>query len=145
MPRQSGSFTHSLQTLIEPCSSSCLYWPLEAMYWLKGVSVFFYMRIPSLKPLMNCLNLEWLDLHKIDFSDLSPLSACVNLRRLDLYRTFVNDLSPLRKCVKLQWLMINSDTDDGVSEISDISPLSSLTQLKFLNIQHTHTSLTFRP
>lgn len=49
----------------------------------------------DLTPLMNCTELEYLEIYGSQVTDLSPLAACVNLRHLNISRLKVDDMTCL--------------------------------------------------
>jgi Leucine-rich repeat (LRR) protein/uncharacterized protein YycO len=71
-------------------------------------------------------NLERLDVHRGDLSDLGPLSGLRGLRILDLQSANINDVSALAGLTELRELVLLEN------QISDISPLANLRGLQQL-------------
>jgi hypothetical protein len=73
--------------------------------------------ILNLKGVEYCVNLQDLDLHGNQISDITPLASLTSLQWLGLWGNQISDLSPLASLTNLWTLYL------GFNQISDLKPL----------------------
>ena len=83
------------------------------------------------------INLEDLEIHRTEVSDLTPISELTKLTRLWLASNKITDISALSELVNLQDIHL---ADNTVSDLTPLSNLRKLTELRLSNNQITDIS-----
>jgi internalin A len=121
--------------------------------WLKGFDLIYTIeRLENLTELrlagkniteipvqIRCLvNLERLDLHNNQITNLEPLKYLVKLEKLYLENNGIADLEPLKYLVKLEWLGLDNN------QITNLEPLKGLVNLERLYLNNNPVKLTLQ-
>lgn len=89
-----------------------------------------YNALTSLKPLSNCIRLNWLCADGNQLTDLDGISSLALLAHLSVDYNKLTDVSILGSCMELANLSIANN------EVSDISSLSTLGKLEILDFSY---------
>lgn len=94
--------------------------------WAKGIN--------NIDGIEYCKNLEYLNLHNNQISDISVLAGLTNLTGLILSNNQINDISTLTDLMNIETLFLSDN------QISDISGLTGLTNIVSVSLKHNQIS-----
>lgn len=77
----------------------------------------------DLTPLMNCTELEYLEIYGSKVTDLTPLAACVNLKHLNISRLEVDDITCLYGLELERFRAVDTDIPkEQIQEYAELHP-----------------------